>query len=376
MNVYTARWLLPVTAPPVRDGAVGVGSDGRIAYVGPAADAPAGERYALGDAVLLPGLVAVDQVRDPAGDDGHHLLPPLSAGVTSLATTIGGREFDFVVHARFRGVAYWRVGGPMGIDRVVSFGMLRHVIPELRAHLAAEGGVGRARIGVAVGAAYEVDEDALIDLCAWAVGEDLPISMTVGASRDEVAYLREASGRHADARRAAGFDVVRRAHSAVHLLAELGIAAVARPLLIGGAYFDASDAALAAYYDCPVAYAPTDADTSDLAAFHALRDAGARVALATHDPLGLAARLVRDADAAVRLATLDSARALDVGDEVGSLEVGKLADLTAFALAPDDARAADLLGPAQALLGRARTHRPLRSVLRMVGGHPVRPRGV
>ena len=58
MRLYTARWLLPAAGPPVRDGAVAVDPDGWIAYVGPAAGAPPGDVQPLGDAALLPGLVA------------------------------------------------------------------------------------------------------------------------------------------------------------------------------------------------------------------------------------------------------------------------------------------------------------------------------
>src|SRR5687767_15623114 len=56
MHVYRARWVVPVTTAPVRDGALAV-QEGRIAYVGPASHAPDGTVRDLGDAVLLPGLV-------------------------------------------------------------------------------------------------------------------------------------------------------------------------------------------------------------------------------------------------------------------------------------------------------------------------------
>ena len=56
--VWTAAWVVPVGAPPIREGAVAV-ADGRITWVGRAADrgAPAGERRDLGPGVLTPGLV-------------------------------------------------------------------------------------------------------------------------------------------------------------------------------------------------------------------------------------------------------------------------------------------------------------------------------
>jgi cytosine/adenosine deaminase-related metal-dependent hydrolase len=57
-EIWTAGFVLPVSAPPVRDGAVAV-EDGRIAWLGKADDpaCPPGERRDLGPGVLLPGLV-------------------------------------------------------------------------------------------------------------------------------------------------------------------------------------------------------------------------------------------------------------------------------------------------------------------------------
>ncbi|MBI3569482.1 MAG: amidohydrolase family protein, partial [Gemmatimonadetes bacterium] len=53
---YHARWVLPITAPPVHDGTVVV-HDGRIVWVGPRASAPDGRDEDLGEAILMPGLV-------------------------------------------------------------------------------------------------------------------------------------------------------------------------------------------------------------------------------------------------------------------------------------------------------------------------------
>jgi aminodeoxyfutalosine deaminase len=58
MRLLRASWVVPVSAPPVRDGAVGI-VDGRIAWVGAwsAADRPEGADTDLGHSVLVPGLV-------------------------------------------------------------------------------------------------------------------------------------------------------------------------------------------------------------------------------------------------------------------------------------------------------------------------------
>lgn len=57
--ILRAAWVLPMSAPPLRDGAV-VTDGVRIVAVGPARDlAPRGADVDLGDAALLPGLVNV-----------------------------------------------------------------------------------------------------------------------------------------------------------------------------------------------------------------------------------------------------------------------------------------------------------------------------
>jgi cytosine/adenosine deaminase-related metal-dependent hydrolase len=169
-----------------------------------------------------------------------------------------------------------------------------------------------------------------------------------------MAFLREASGPFADALRARGIDVVRRAHSPVHLLVELGVAQIARPLLIHGVTFDASDVHFVAEYGCPVAHCPASNAKlgHGVAPLAELLTAGAVVGLGSDsvasnnrmdilDEARQAVLLQRArtgrhdvlaAHQALELATLGGARALGLDSRVGSLEVGKDADLAAFRL--------------------------------------------
>lgn len=55
-RLLAASWVLPVSAPPIRDGAVAIDA-GRITWVGPRRDAPPGSVQDLGAGVLMPGLV-------------------------------------------------------------------------------------------------------------------------------------------------------------------------------------------------------------------------------------------------------------------------------------------------------------------------------
>lgn len=58
MQLLRSAWLLPITAPPIRDGLVAV-SDGRVVWLGGPGDSGAPDALLrdLGDGVLLPGLV-------------------------------------------------------------------------------------------------------------------------------------------------------------------------------------------------------------------------------------------------------------------------------------------------------------------------------
>src|SRR5215470_10720181 len=63
-RIYTAEWVLPISSPPIRDGAVVIEND-RIAFVGSNAEARSrpefggSESRGFGRAALLPGFVNV-----------------------------------------------------------------------------------------------------------------------------------------------------------------------------------------------------------------------------------------------------------------------------------------------------------------------------
>jgi 5-methylthioadenosine/S-adenosylhomocysteine deaminase len=209
-------------------------------------------------------------------------------------------------------------------------------------------------VGVSPHAVYSVHEDLLVDACAWAVGQGLPVAIHVAESREEMEFLREARGPFAESHRERGLDVVRRAHSPVHLLVELGVTTVARPLLVHCVQLDASDVHFIARDGCPVAHCPASNAKlgHGVAPLADLLDAGVVVGIGTDsvastdrmdllDEARLAvlaqrARLRRpdalSAESALELATLGGARALGLADRVGALEPGRDADLAAFRL--------------------------------------------
>lgn len=382
MVLYHARWLLPISEPPIEYGTVAV-DDGRIAYVGPRAGAPpAGAERDLGDALLMPGLVnahthleltamrgfleelpfwswirTLTRARAAVLTDEMLLdaarlgvAEGLHAGVTTYADTCAsGVAIRAMGELGVRGLMYQEVFGPAPGQRAEALAGLRERIDLLRRFE-----TPLARLGVSPHSVYTVHEDLLVDVCAWALSERLPVAIHLAESDAEMRFIREADGPFADALRARGIDVVRRSHSPVHLLKELGVDVVARPLLIHCVKLDASDVAFVADSGCPVAHCPASNAKlgHGVAPLVELLDAGVTVGLGSDsvasnnrmdllDEARLAALLQRartgrpdavPAATALELATLGGARALGLADRIGSLEVGKDADLAAFPL--------------------------------------------
>ena len=420
---YHARWLLPVAGPPIDRGTVGV--DGtRIAYVGTRDAAPRGEDVELGDVVLMPGLVdahtrlelttlrgllarvpfdswlpAIARARAAGlGEDALldaarlGLAEGAAAGTTTYADVgATGASMRAMREAGVRGIAYVEVTGAAPDERAPALAGLADAVRRLRPE-----STELVRLGVAPHSVHAVGEDLLVDACAFALGARLPIALAVAESGAEIAFLREGGGPFAERLRARGIDVFRRAHSPVHLLVELGID-IARPTLVHGVRLDASDVAFVAERGCPVVHCPSSnaALGHGVAPVVELLAAGAVVGLGTGvggggmhllDEARVATLLHRarlaDPDAltnaqALELATLGGARALGLDAVVGSLEVGKDADLAAFPLTgtgwADDPAAALLAVPGRSASFVAVAGRPLVRDGRLLAGDASRP---
>jgi cytosine/adenosine deaminase-related metal-dependent hydrolase len=380
MTNYHARWVMPITSDPVRDGSVSV-SGREIAYVGPRDGCPRGENVDLGEAILLPGLVdththleltamrglldglpfvpwirQLTEARSAVLTDAAMLdaarwgiVEGLMAGITTYAdTSASGVVLQALNDLHVRGIMYQEVFGPSPVQRASALATLRAQVAALRPLE-----TDLVRLGVSPHAPYTVHEDLLIDAVAYAVGAHMPVAIHLAESEAEIQFLRDGEGPFADGLRARGISVVRRSHSPVHLLVELGVA-LARPLLIHCVRVDETDISFIADYDCPVAHCPTSNAVlgHGVAPLREMLDAGVRVglgsdSLASNDRLDMLAegreamlqqrsRLHRS-DAltsaqAVRLATFGGARALGLEARVGTLEPGKEADLAAFRL--------------------------------------------
>ncbi len=384
MTRYHARWICPITAPPIPDGTL-IERDGIIVWVGARADAPeGGADVELGDSILLPGLVNAHCHLELTAMRGfldglpfHEWIIRLTrarravltpamlldaarlgvdegvlGGVTTFADTgDSGAGFDAMLERGVRGICYREVFGPDPAHCTAAVDELRTRVAAMRARA-----TSMVRVGVSPHAPYTVS-DALFRATADLATElSLPVAIHIAESAIESELVSSGRGPFADGLRARDIATDARGRSPVALLQGLGVLGV-RPLLIHCVHVDAEDIAAVRRHDCSVAHCPASNAklAHGIAPLGDLLAAGVRTGLGSDsvasndgmDLLGearLAALFARvrgrrpdalSAAAALQLATLGGARALRMEHEIGSLDAGKRADLAAFPLDAD-----------------------------------------
>ncbi|HKW46255.1 MAG TPA: amidohydrolase family protein [Gemmatimonadaceae bacterium] len=380
MICYRAQYVLPISAPPIVDGVVGV-DRGRIGYVGTSAHAPSGRIEDLGDAILLPGLVNAHchleltamrgflenldfrawivrltsskravMSREMLLDAARYgIAEGVRHGITTFADTCdSGVSFDAMLESRVRGVMYQEVFGPGAEQCAVSLAELREKVERMRPRQ-----TPLVRVGVSPHAPYTVSDSLFASASQYARSEALPIAIHIAESQAEHDLVADATGPFADGLRARNIDVAARARTPIELLKNLNVLA-ARPLLIHCVRVDDADVAHIAAARCAVAHCPASNAKlgHGIAPLSMLLDAGIPVGIGSDsvasnnrmdllDEARLAVLMQRarqrdyrgvSANAVLTLATLGGANALGIEREIGSLEVGKAADLAAFPL--------------------------------------------
>jgi len=375
---YRARWVIPISAPPIADGLVAVERD-RIEYVGPSAGGPHGDEVQLGDVLLLPGLInahchleltvmrgfledldfrrwilrltaarraVLD--RDALLDSARYGLEEgVRAGITSYADTCeSGVVMQAMREAGVRGIMYQEVFGPDPSQCAASMDDLRERVGGLR-YLETP----LVRVGISPHAPYTVSDDLFRAAAAMAREQRLPMAIHLAESDMEQRLVVEAAGPFADGLRRRGIPVAPRATSPVQLLRRLHVLDAA-PLLIHCVRVDALDIETIAASASPVAHCPASNAKlgHGIAPLSEMLAAGITVGLGSDSMasnnrmdileearlalLGQRARLgsseTPSATDVLELATIGGAKALGMGDLVGTLEVGKQADLAAF----------------------------------------------
>ncbi|MEP6493132.1 MAG: amidohydrolase family protein [bacterium] len=377
---YRARWVVPISSPPIADGVVAVERD-RIVYVGPSNAGPLGDETQLGDVLLLPGLInahchleltvmrgfledldfrrwilrltaarraVLD--RDALLDSARYGLEEgIRAGITSYADTCeSGVVMQAMREAGVRGIMYQEVFGPDPSQCAASMDDLRERVGGLR-YLETP----LVRVGISPHAPYTVSDDLFRAAAQMAREQRLPMAIHIAESEMEQQLVVDGAGPLADGLRRRGIPVAPRAASPVQLLHRLRVLDVA-PLLIHCVRVDTFDIEMIAASASPVAHCPASNAKlgHGVAPLDEMLAAGIVVGLGSDSMasnnrmdmleearlalLGQRARLgsseTPSATDVLEMATIGGAKALGMGDLVGTLEAGKQADLAAFSL--------------------------------------------
>jgi cytosine/adenosine deaminase-related metal-dependent hydrolase len=370
VTVLSADWVVPVEGPPIRDGAVEIDDlTGTIAAVGPREEL--GDSVHYEEAVILPGFVNAHthleyDVYVGFGDGlrfadwiGLHVqrkarieledmeaiarlgvLECLRSGITTVGDcSFSGAAATACADLGLRGTIYLEVFGDTDEPIAERFEPMRERI--------ADSLTDHVRVGISPHAPYT----CTLDLYAACSELGLPVATHLAESDDETEFLRTGHGAWASF-----------AEMLVPPLGTTGIRALAEAGLLSSNVIaahcvkaDREEIALLAEHDVAVAHCPRSNGIlgCGVAPLTALREAGIRVCIATDSPastpsfdmfdemraaiVGARAREGRPdaltAAEALELATLGGARALGLGETLGSIVPGKQADLTVLSLA-------------------------------------------
>jgi 5-methylthioadenosine/S-adenosylhomocysteine deaminase len=365
--ILSADWVLPVSGPPIADGAVAF-EDGRIVAVGPAAELGEGERHR--ESVILPGFVNAHTHLEYAVYAGFgdglpfedwlrlHIerkaridradavaiarlgaAQNLASGVTTLADcSFSGAAADACAELGLHALVYLEVFGADPESAIARFEQLR----ETAEHALSS----RVRLGISPHAPYTVSTD-VYDACN-ALG--LPVATHLAETRGERTRLPQTGIRALAGQGLLGPHVIA-AHCVdlepdeVELLArhDVGVAHCPRSnAILGCGIAPVADLLEAGVRVGLGTDSPASTPSFDM--FEELRTALFFGRLRSERPEGMTAARV------LELATLGSARALGLAGDAGSLEPGKRADLTIVSLADspflpwEDPAAAVVLG--------------------------------
>jgi 5-methylthioadenosine/S-adenosylhomocysteine deaminase len=199
------------------------------------------------------------------------------------------------------------------------------------------------RVGVSPHAPYSVSEPLYRRVARFAQQEGLPLAVHLAESQEETELVRYGAGPFADAWRARGIAADPHHCSPVQYLRELGVLR-SGTLAIHCVQVDADDIQALKASRVAVAHCPRSnrAHAHGSAPIAALREAGIPVGIGTDsiasvpdlDVWAEARVSWFGAEQALRLLTLEGARALGWEREIGSLEPGKAGDLAVFRYSP------------------------------------------
>jgi 5-methylthioadenosine/S-adenosylhomocysteine deaminase len=387
VRLISADWVLPVSRPPIRDGAVLL-DGGCIADVGARADLAA--RYPgavtehFGGCVVMPGLVNAHThltltdlagevpsmpfvewlpalvsamkpwtVADHEASGAHGARECLLAGVTAVGDiAYGAAEVVAAASMGLAGVCYWELLG-------MRAGFVPDELEALRYPSHPELYGPRVTCGLSPHSPYTSGPELLQAVHATAAEKGVPLAIHVAESAAEVELLRDGTGPLAAVAGRTAFGFQAPGTSTVRYLHDLGVLSGATA--VHCCHVTAEDIELLAaeargVVTCPRSNRYLGNPVPDVTAFLA---AGIPVGIGTDSAasnwdLDLMAeiRTLREihptipARTLIEIVTSQGARAIGIADQFGTLQRGKQADLAVFALG-------DVDEPEEAVVGGA-----------------------
>jgi cytosine/adenosine deaminase-related metal-dependent hydrolase len=259
-------------------------------------------------------------------------------GVTCIAETGSTGAVMRALHELGgRGIVYQEVFGPDPAKVETSMEELRRAILALRRFEKS-----RLKLGVSPHAPYSVSAPLYEAVAAFAGPAQLPLAVHLAESREEVALVCDGGGSFAETLRARGIPVEPQHCSPVSYLVQRGV--VQRgTLCIHCVQVDDADVQLLRKAGASVAHCPrsNSAHRHGRMPLDRFRTAGVPTGIGTDSVVSVgdldlwaeAEAAGFSDDAAIRALTIEGARALGWESEIGSLEVGKAADLAVFPFA-------------------------------------------
>jgi cytosine/adenosine deaminase-related metal-dependent hydrolase len=385
-TIYSARWVLPVSAPPIENGAIAVDGS-RIVGVGTQVEIverfPDSRVQNFGEAVVLPGLInththleltalrgyleneerdffawlkklTIARAERMTADDIRvsamwGACEAVRAGITCVGDASDSATMSMVAlkDVGLRGIVFQESFGPDPRLVQENFDKLKVKVAELR-----EFESELVRVGVSPHAPYTVCKPQLELIAELALTEKLPLMMHAAESAAEELLLREGCGLFAEglARRAIEWKAP--GVSTIQYLKQIGVLDT-RPLLAHCIRVDEVDIETLSATRSKVAHCPkSNAKLGHgLAPFAAFLKAGITVGLGSDsvasnntcdilEEARFAVLLSRAANGdsnitaadALSAATLGGARCLNLEGEIGQLTEGAQADLTVLSL--------------------------------------------
>ena len=419
--LLTAKYIIPVTSEPLVDSAILV-RDGKIHDIGDADKMrtrwPNEELRDFGTAAIIPGLIDlhthmensvlrgivpdqpyiswIQSVRAAGAKldvhDWHSSsvlgsLEALTAGVTCVCDMSNtGASCSVISKMGLRGIVYREVGA-MDKRRVYdTMRMARNDIVRWQELVDSD----RIRIGIAPRETYDCHPAVFAEASKIAREENIPLSVYVAESREEYDFIRYGSSALSVAAMAE-----KRGFVEVPPWLPTGVSPVQYVLNWHGfeadnviashcVHVDSEDIRTLQRYDVAVAVCPRcDAQLSmGVAPVPEFLRSGLRVGLGTgYSVNSNASDIIKEmrvgmllnravnpgmfiaTSTMLRLATIDAARALKLDDKIGSIEIGKLADLAVVDLS--DSRQVPTDDPASAVINSTTAADVL---MTMVGG--------